>query len=39
LQDVSVRLASLGDQIVLNFGGKNELAILHFGGRKFFNHL
>jgi hypothetical protein len=30
------RLASLGGQFVLNFGRKNQLAILHFGKRKFF---
>jgi hypothetical protein len=28
LQAVEARLASLGGQFVLNFGGKNELAIL-----------
>ena len=38
-QRVLVRLASLGDQIVFNFGDKNELAVSHFGGRKFFNHM
>ena len=27
----------LGDQIVRNFGGKNEFMISHFGGRKFLN--
>jgi SAM-dependent methyltransferase len=25
--------------LVFNFGGKNELAVSHFGGRKFFNHM
>jgi hypothetical protein len=28
LQAISVRLASLGDQIVRNFGRKNQLAVL-----------
>jgi hypothetical protein len=31
------RLASLGGHFVLNFGGKNELAI-SFGKRKIFNY-
>jgi len=35
LQVFKVRLASLGDQIVRNFGRKKQLAILHFGKRKF----
>jgi hypothetical protein len=34
-QGIGSRLASLGDQIVRNFGRKNQLAILHFGKRKF----
>jgi hypothetical protein len=39
LQAISVRLASLGDYFVRNLRGKNELAVSHFGGRKFFNHM
>ena len=35
LQARGSRLASLGDQIVRNFGRKNQLAILHFRKRKF----
>jgi len=35
LQARGSRLASLGDQIVRNFGRKNQLAILYFGKRKF----
>jgi hypothetical protein len=35
LQARGSRLASLGDQIIRNFGRKNQLAILHFGKRKF----
>jgi len=35
LQASGSRLASLGDQIVRNSGRKNQLAILHFGKRKF----
>ncbi len=35
MQVFKVRLASLGDQIVRNFGRKNQLAILRFGKRKF----
>ena len=45
-QRVLVRLAEfirpiggLGGHLVFNFGGKNELAVSHFGGRKFFNHM
>src|SRR3989338_5033665 len=34
-QGIGSRLASLGDQFVLNFGRKNQLAILHFWKRKF----
>ena len=34
-QGIGSRLASLGGQSVLNFGRKNQLAILHFGKRKF----
>ena|SRR3989338_7737296 len=35
LQARGSRLASLGDQIVRFSGRKNQLAILHFGKRKF----
>jgi hypothetical protein len=35
LQAVSVRPASLGGQFVLNFRGKNELAILKKEKKKF----
>jgi hypothetical protein len=35
LQAVLVRLASLGDYFVRDFGGKNELAV-SFGGKKNF---
>jgi hypothetical protein len=34
-QQVRVRLASLGDQIVKNFGRKNQLAILLLGKENF----
>jgi len=35
LQARGSRLASLGDQIVRFYGRKKQLAILHFGKRKF----
>jgi len=35
VQGIGIRLASLGGQFVLNFGRKNQLAILFFGKRKF----
>ena len=35
LQARGVRLASLGDQIIKFLGRKKQLAILHFGKRKF----
>ena len=34
-QQVRVRLASLGDQIVRNFGRKNQLAVLLLGKENF----
>ncbi len=39
LQARGSRLASLGDQIVRFSGRKNQLAILHFGKRKFLKHI
>ncbi len=38
LQAVLVRLASLGSQFILNFRGKNELAISLKTEKKIFNH-
>jgi hypothetical protein len=35
LQAISVRLASLGDHFVLNFGGKNQFAISLLGQENF----
>ena len=37
-QQVRVRLASLGDQIVRNFGRKNQLAVLLLGKENFFSY-
>ena len=37
LQGFGSRLASLGDQIIRNFGRKFELAVFRFGKRKILN--